>query len=82
MTVLPSLLVYQLLLCINCFYASIIYTIFAKQVLPSSEAELTFTILVVDTSIPAPDPPPPMNALADVITTHFPDERLSQLFTE
>ena len=64
---------------INCTYFSHqFYTIFAKQVLPSSEVELTFTILVVDTSIPAPDPPPPMNALADVITTHFPDERLSR----
>ena len=52
-------------------------------VLPSSEVELTFAILVVDTSIPAPDPPPPMTVLADVITTHFPDEPTTfSLFTE
>ena len=45
------------------------------QVLPSSEVELTFTILVVDTTVPPPDPPPSMPVLADVITSNFPDER-------
>ena len=45
--------------------------------LPSSEVELTFTILVVDTTVPPPDPPPSMDVLADVIIAHFPDERIS-----
>ena len=45
--------------------------------LPSSEVELTFTILVVDTSVPPPDPAPSMDVLADVIIAHFPDERIS-----
>lgn len=48
-------------------------------VLPSSSVELTFTILVVDTAIPAPPPPSdPVAAaavLADVIISHFPKER-------
>ena len=45
--------------------------------LPSSEVELTFTILVVDTTVPPPDEPPPMDVLADIIIAHFPDERIS-----
>ena len=44
--------------------------------LPSSEVELTFTILVVDTTVPPQDPPPLMDVLADIIIAHFPDERI------